>query len=656
MINKTQISILGLSITILAVFAMAIPISNISADENRIRFELTDEPGSWFKNEDPIAGTSQSLAIAEPGTRVDFKIGGDTETVHTITSLLFPVESASGPDATNMPFNQEGPHRSGGNSVVLEDPGLYVFNCEIHPYMFAAVIIDDPETEGLDLGEYVRTINGITTPSASPLAVSLLKTFFVVTDTNNWQDYTTGKWNVTFPPVTVRATGGALVDLSILNIVDADLTTAIPQYDGIGEIWVNTQFEYTASKDNFGSSTAIDTSTWSVTKKIALPEIDMNHPHNMWTDLNQDVIYQTMWFDDRLAMFDRSTGELIDVIGVGESPTHVMTRPDNNQDLYVAIGGEESNDSVVKLEGSTTDLDIIGTIDIGEPHPHGHWMNADVMVTPNELTGTSSIHEFDSSSNTIISSSELFALSSNDLGAPIATGMHPSGDKYYVANFLDQTVTCVSIDVPACVDGINQVAVKPIVLISGIPNLLTLGDLAPIQTGPAGLLPIQTPISPDGRYVVTATLLPSITLIDTTTDEMVLSLACDAGCHGVNFGANVNGGYNAYVSSKFSNALIVFDPVEAVAADADNNGILNATESAGIVGRVLLTTSNAVPSAIIDDSVTALDGMGGQGVLAIPNPYDGWIELTSASSNLSPEVQGWINEMITNGQDDPYTP
>ncbi|MDH3676896.1 MAG: hypothetical protein OEQ12_01165, partial [Nitrosopumilus sp.] len=211
------------------------------------------------------------------------------------------------------------------------------------------------------------------------------------------------------------------------------------------------------------------------------------------------------------------------------------------------------------------------------------------------------------------------------------------------------------IDAPACVTSSGLVATKPIVIVAGLPNLFTLGDLAPVQTGPAGLLPIQTPVSPDGRYVVTATLLPSVTIIDTTIDEMVLSLACDAGCHGVNFGANVNGGYNAYVSSKFSNALIVFDPAEAIAAD-NGDGILSSTEAAGVVGRVLIATNNANSDAIIDDSVTALDGMGGQGVLAIPNPYDGWIELTASSDELTPEVQVWVDEMKSNGQDDPFTP
>ena len=656
MTNKKRLSTIAIITSVMA-FAIALPINDIYAGDgdNRVRFELTDEPGPWFKNENPIPGTTESLAIAQPGARVEFKIGGDTETIHTITSLLYPVDE-TGAIAQNMPFDQAEGHRSGGFDVELEDPGLYVFTCKIHPYMFGAVIIDDPDTEGLDLGENIQIVNGITTPTASPLAVSLLKSFFIVTDPDNWQDYTTGKWNVTFPPVDVRATGGAVVNLSALNIVDADLTTSTPQHDGIGEVWINTQFENTAEKDNVGSSTAVDTSTWTVTKKIALPEIDMNHPHNMWTDLNQDVIYQTMWFDTRLAMFDRETGELIDEITLGHSPSHVMTRPDGNQNIYVAMNGEESNDSVIELEGSATDLDIIGKINIGQPNPHGHWMNADVMVTPNAFTGTSTIHEFDSDDNTIISNSDLLEVSSNAFGVPIATGMHPSGEKYYVANLLDQTITCVSIDTPACVTDSGLVAIKPIVIVANISNLFTLGDLAPIQTGAAGLLPIQTPVSPDGKYVVTATLLPSVTIIDTTTDELVLSLGCDAGCHGVNFGANVNGGYNAYVSSKFSNALIVFDPEEAIAADTDANGILDSSEASGVVGRVLLATANAESGAIIDDTVTALDGMGGQGVLAIPNPYDGWIELTADSDELSSEVQDWIDEMKSNGQDDPFQP
>src|SRR5207247_10173491 len=76
----------------------------------------------------------------------------------------------------------------------------------------------------------------------------------------------------------------------------------------------------------------------------------------------------------------------------------------------------------------------------------------------------------------------------------------------------------------------------------------------------SGALPIQTPVSPNGKFVITAaTLTGTITIIDTATDELVRVLPCSAGCHGVNFGAKKGGGYYAYVSSKVSNDVIVVD-------------------------------------------------------------------------------------------------
>jgi hypothetical protein len=435
--------------------------------------------------------------------------------------------------------------------------------------------------------------------------------------------------------------GGTVVpDLNAaLGVVGAPLAEATPLRAGIGEVWVNTQFETSTGKTKYGSSTAVDTASWEVTKKVFGDAINMNHPHNMWTNTQNSIIYQTQWFDSRLSTIDRDTAVILDDLVVGDSPSHVMTRPMDGDTAYIAMNGDNSDNSVVvvTLDSNTGDLTNAGSLNIEEPHPHGHWMNNDILVTPNAFTGTSSIYDFDTNTATVIPDTKLLGVG-NVFGVPIATGMHPNGEKYYVANLLDQTVTCVSTGSDACVDGGSTTDVKPIVLI---------GNWDPVtgaQTGPAGLLPIQTPVSPDGKYVVTATLFPSITIIDTTTDELVLSLDCDAGCHGVNFGANDNGGYNAYVSSKFSNALIVFDPEDAIAAD-DGDGILSASEAAGVVGRVILSENNAATGATFDGTPNGNHGFGGQGVLAIPNPYDGWIEETVASGDLSPEVQGWINQL-----------
>jgi YVTN family beta-propeller protein len=214
------------------------------------------------------------------------------------------------------------------------------------------------------------------------------------------------------------------------------------------------------------------------------------------------------------------------------------------------------------------------------------------MVTPNAFTADSSIFDFDRDMLTGIV----------PVGAhPIATGMMPDASKYYVANFLDNTISVVDTQTGVVVGTINLLA--------------NYDPISGAISGPVGGLPIQTPVSPNGRYMVTAnTLTATITVAETAGDSLVKMLPCDAGCHGVQFGAKRGGGYYAYVSNKFSNSLIIVDP--------DPNGDGNAADAA-IVGRVLL---NAVPTTARDDRISGNPGMGGQGVLAIPVVYNGWVQ------------------------------
>ena len=123
------------------------------------------------------------------------------------------------------------------------------------------------------------------------------------------------------------------------------------------------------------------------------------------------------------------------------------------------------------------------------------------------------------------------------------------------------------------------------------------------------------PISPNGKYIVLAnTLTETLLIIDTDTDKIVKMLPCDPGCHGVQFGAKENGGYYAYVSSLFSNEMIV--------VDADPNNDKNLTD-ATIAGRISLMASENTTK---DDNIAGNPGMGGQGVLTIPVVYIGWIQ------------------------------
>lgn len=199
--------------------------------------------------------------INKSGT-VNFMMS-DVSGVHTVTSFVYPK------DAANMPFDEVTAY-AGGGIVKLDDPGLYVFGCKLHPFMLGAVISDDPSTKGLDLGDEITLVNGITVPTSSDLATRLLKTFFTFTAPNNWQNYTSSSsspsppspppsqsepWNISYPDVDIRITNGTVVNLKDTsesrygqNLPLDDLKK--PDGTGIGEVWVNTQFEETANKTN----------------------------------------------------------------------------------------------------------------------------------------------------------------------------------------------------------------------------------------------------------------------------------------------------------------------------------------------------------------------------------------------------------------------
>jgi len=571
-------------------------LQNAQADGPGVHFSITDDPGSWFRNDDsPPIGATDSLAVTTPGTTVYFNMD-ESNTVHTVTSLLWPTGAA------NMPFDQEEAF-NGEIDVTLEDTGLYVFVCKLHPFMLGAVIVDDTSTTGLDLGETVDLINGIEDlPTTSDLAIRLVRAFYIITSPSTWQDFSTGVWNVDFPGVDVILTGGAVVNLDALDIVDQELPALFkPKVKGVGEIWIATQYEETENREKPGTLTVVDAKSWKVTKKVSLPGIEneMNNPHNMWTDKEQKLIYASQWFDKYLTTVDRKTGELVASIEVGEAPAHVMTRVDTDA-IHVGLNGE---DSVVEL--APGGASIIRSIDVSgadlPAQPHAHWMGFDglTMVTPNSNTGDSTYYNFTTDS--------IFA--KPDTGVlPIATGMMPDSSKYYVSNFLSNTISVIDMASGLKIKDINLLADY-----NPVTGALTDGDGNGVIA--LGALPIQTPVSPNGKYMVTAnTLTATITIVDTDDDEIEKMLACDAGCHGVQFGAKQDGGYYAYVTSKFANTLLVVD------IDPNNDG---EADDAEIVGRILL---NAAPNTKTDDDVSDYSGMGGQGVLAVPNVYNGWVQ------------------------------
>ena len=573
-----------------------------------------------------LQNTSQSLTV-DPTVNFHVK-APDAATVHSVTSLIWPT------GAKGFPFDQSSAF-IGDQSITLTQPGLYAFACKIHPYMLGAVVVDDPLTPGLDFGKSldVNVRGGITVPSDADIISELVQKFFRITVPSNWQHYSatdSTTWDPHYPPVPILVYDKDKKPELIPNL-DAYFQKKFdepkvlkpanqkPATPGVGEVWVDTQMEKTAGKTKSGTATKVDVENWSVARKVALPGINLNNPHNMWTDRDAKYIYQTEWFSDRLTVFDRRTGAYIRSIQVGPAPSHVMTRTDTDQ-LHVAING---GNSVVELSPGATKIDRrIPVQGPGEKpaHPHAHWMSADgkTMVTPNPNTNDSTIVNVPDGTIRKAHTDEL----------PIATGMMPDTSKYYVANFLGQDITCISLADAACNDGSSKVGSKTIDLWKNYD------PVSGAVKGDWGGLPIQIPVSPDGKAVLVAnTLTGTITVINPATDEIVKTLPCDSGCHGINFGAKKGGGYYAYVSSKFSNAMSVVDP--------DPNGDGDPMDAA-VVGRMLLEPTAATA---MDDTVVKYAGMGGQGVLPIPIVYNGW------SQHVPPEFA----DRLTCRQRDPLS-
>lgn len=602
-----------------------------------VTFTVNDVPGHWFDTGVDIAGT-RSLAIIAPGDMVKFK--QDVESRHTVTSLIWPSnakpEELIDQDAANV----------NNHHVKLATPGLYVFVCKLHPYMLGGVIVDDGTTPGLDIGQQL-TLLGVTPAgtltfdSYSDLTLRLLRAFFIVTNPSNWKDYTLAngvtKYQPTYPNVPVRVySGGNLVgtDASLPLLGDTIVgqgydgkvipTQVKPSIKGVGDVWVDTQFELTAGKTpKFpGTISVVDaTNNWEVTRKIALPAQKMNNGHNMWPSHNQQQIYQTEWHGKSLFVLDRVTGAFLQEIEVGNDPAHVMTRVDTEQ-VHVGLNGE---DGVVELNrnpvtGLLTKHRVISMQDPAHPtkptQPHAHWMGFDgaTMATPNANTADSSLFDFDE--DKVVSKLPTGALS-------IAVGMMPDSSKYYVSNYLGHDLSVINMmSLPPSRVGGNISLLLGYNPVSG-STTGTVNDLActPTPGIPCliGGLPVQTPVSPDGKFVVTGnTLGGTITILDTATNQVVKVLPCDPGCHGVQFGAKLGGGYYAYVTSKFANRLIVLD------YDPDGNG--NASDAA-IAGWVILA-NNTAPN---DDAISGNKGMGGQGVMPIPNVYNGWVQKLPAA-------------------------
>jgi hypothetical protein len=326
----------------------------------------------------------------------------------------------------------------GEASTQLTEPGLYAWACTIHPYMLGAAVVDDPLTLGLDFGKELEvTSRNLSVPSSADVIQQLVRSFFTITVPDNWQKVSYPKsssWNPQFPvaPILQYDENGDQVLIPNLdayydqkfNYPKELPALSPPKTPGVGEVWIDTQMEEYAGKDKVGAATKVDVENWKVARKISGSAIN----------------------DDELSVFERETGKHVRTLKVGPDPSHVMTRTDTDE-VQVAING---GTDVVELTPGATRIDRripVGPDDGANDmpqHPHAFWLSHDgrTTVTPN-------VNPYDAS----IIDNETGAWRKEPTGElPIATGMTPDSSKFYMADFLGASISCVSLAEDACVE------------------------------------------------------------------------------------------------------------------------------------------------------------------------------------------------------------
>ena len=445
---------------------------------------------------------------------------------------------------------------------------------------------------------------------------------------------------------TVAATDAdKLAKWDILGPED-EIRPAIP---GVGEIWINSQFERVPGQTDSrgvakpGTITVVDAASMTVEREIDGLGADgmWNNPHNMWADFALDTVYNSNWFGKWINRIDRVSGVITDSIAVGEAPTHIITIPVPGSEqfgwLTVPLSADKDMVKVEDMPDGLHKVDSDPTGD-GKTHPHGHWLTCGTgerAIVPNVFKGLGpfgSISIMDTESGDVLAEFEYDAEDPlrSALLMPLAVGeCHVDGvNTAYVANAVSGFVTVVDVDA--------------LELVTNIPVSLTPDGQSGFDLFHTLQVPIQTPVSPDEKWVATAVLaltnVPTTTgaadhvaIIDPHTNTVLKYVPTPAGTHGVNWGAKLGGGYYAYVTNQHANVLTVIDPDP----DFDGDG-----SDAAVVGMILLANGSA--------GAGITDGTGGQGIKPLPLTHDGWIQQTVALSDAgatSAEVDGWLAQL-----------
>lgn len=287
-----------------------------------------------------------------------------------------------------------------------------------------------------------------------------------------------------------------------------------PAEPGVGEVWIDTQFEDVPGQPYPGTITVVDAASWEVKDVIAHPTF--NNPHNNWQGRGGRHVYQTQWHSDVLTKLDAATREVVATVRLGNAPAHVFVHPRRDR-VYVTINNENR---VVILNEALERLGEIRT-SFG---PHGIWIDPSGRWMSVAATLEEKLDIIDLEREEVVASFDA-------PGLPLATAITHDG-RYAMISLL----------------------------LEGKVRFVDLGKLSVVKDVEVGKMPIWPSPAPDGRHVfVPNTGTADISVISLETLEVVKTLPAAGGAHGIIFGPKRGGGHYGYFSSKFARVMGIVD-------------------------------------------------------------------------------------------------
>jgi DNA-binding beta-propeller fold protein YncE/plastocyanin len=323
-----------------------------------------------------------------------------------------------------------------------------------------------------------------------------------------------------------------------------------PTVRGRGEVWVSTQFQTRPGRMTPGTITVVDAATMTVKRVI---DGDFNNPHNAMVSWDERYVVQTNWHENFITVLDARTGKILrNRIRVGESPAHTHTTPGGKVVVTINAENRIAVTDLATLVDPAVPADAVPWRSIEVPlGPHGGWISPDgrIMVAANALAGKMSIIDMEAERLlTTVNLAEVTDLDGKPFGANLPLFSAISPNRQYSAT---ATVLLTA-------DKLLQGRVV-------FHDVRDPANPRVVRVVKVGAIPIQSPFSPDGRFVVVANTgsanvsVISVDYEDPARIRVVAELPAYPGAHGVAYGFREGGGFLAYVTNKYAPVLTVID-------------------------------------------------------------------------------------------------